>query len=82
MFNQFNERATNVYVKTIDKFYQKTQHLKQEQSGVTAIEYGLVAVFLTIFIIVVFTSDDRFTHQLQLRFATLASYFANFQFPN
>ncbi|AIZ79016.1 Flp family type IVb pilin [Actinobacillus equuli] len=44
---------------------------KENQKGVTAIEYGLIAVALAILIIAVFYNEDGFIVKLKEKFGTL-----------
>ncbi|WGE64001.1 Flp family type IVb pilin [Actinobacillus equuli subsp. haemolyticus] len=47
------------------------RNFKQNQQGVTAIEYGLIAVALAILIIAVFYNDNGFIVKLKGKFDTL-----------
>ncbi|AFU18997.1 Flp family type IVb pilin [Actinobacillus suis] len=47
------------------------RNFKQNQQGVTAIEYGLIAVALAILIITVFYNDGGFIQSLKAKFADL-----------
>ncbi|WGE47215.1 Flp family type IVb pilin [Actinobacillus equuli] len=47
------------------------RNFKQNQQGVTAIEYGLIAVALAILIIAVFYNQDGFIVKLKGKFDTL-----------
>lgn len=49
------------------------RNFKQNQQGVTAIEYGLIAVALAILIIAVFYNEGGFIQSLKGKFETLTS---------
>ncbi|WGE53557.1 Flp family type IVb pilin [Actinobacillus equuli] len=49
------------------------RNFKQNQQGVTAIEYGLIAVALAILIIAVFYNKDGFIVKLQSKFQALTN---------
>ncbi|WGE42839.1 Flp family type IVb pilin [Actinobacillus equuli] len=48
------------------------RNFRQNQQGVTAIEYGLIAVALAILIIAVFYNNDGFIMKLKEKFVKLA----------
>ncbi|WGE76278.1 Flp family type IVb pilin [Actinobacillus equuli] len=48
-------------------------NFRQNQKGVTAIEYGLIAVALAILIIAVFYNDSGFIQKLKGKFDTLTN---------
>ncbi|WGE70618.1 Flp family type IVb pilin [Actinobacillus equuli subsp. haemolyticus] len=47
------------------------RNFKQNQQGVTAIEYGLIAIALAILIVAVFYSNDGFIVKLKEKFNSL-----------
>ncbi|WP_150539637.1 Flp family type IVb pilin [Actinobacillus vicugnae] len=47
------------------------RNFKQNQQGVTAIEYGLIAVAVAILIVAVFYNDNGFIQQLKAKFDEL-----------
>lgn len=49
------------------------RRFKQDERGVTAIEYGLIAVAVAVMIVAVFYSDTGFVQELQSKFSALAS---------
>lgn len=49
------------------------RNFKQNQQGVTAIEYGLIAVALAILIIAVFYNEGGFIVKLKEKFETLTN---------
>ncbi|TCJ97819.1 pilus assembly protein Flp/PilA [Volucribacter psittacicida] len=49
------------------------RRFKEDKRGVTAIEYGLIAVLIAAFIIVVFNSNEGFIAALKEKFAGLAT---------
>ncbi|MBR0573548.1 MULTISPECIES: Flp family type IVb pilin [Pasteurellaceae] len=64
-----NMLTIQAYVSVTEAFRQ----LKNNQRGVTAIEYGLIAVFIAAFIIVVFGSDDGFISKMKTKFEQLGT---------
>ena len=48
------------------------RRFKQDERGVTAIEYGLIAVAVAVMIVAVFYSDTGFVKNLQSKFSGLA----------
>ena len=52
------------------------RRFKQDERGVTAIEYGLIAVAVAVMIVAVFYSETGFIKNLQSKFSGLASTFA------
>ncbi|MDU8924178.1 Flp family type IVb pilin [Pasteurellaceae bacterium LIM206] len=49
------------------------RQFKQNQKGVTAIEYGLIAIAMALFIIYVFNNDQGFIGKLKSKFDSLGS---------
>lgn len=49
------------------------RRFKQDERGVTAIEYGLIAVAVAVMIVAVFYSDTGFIKKLQSKFSELAT---------
>lgn len=47
--------------------------LKRNEKGVTAIEYGLIAVAVAVLVVAVFYSDSGFIKKLQGKFDTLTT---------
>lgn len=64
-----NKLTTQAYISATESFRQ----FKQDQRGVTAIEYGLIAVAVAVLIVAVFYSDTGFIKELQSKFNTLTS---------
>ncbi len=62
-----NMLTTKAYVSITEAFYQ----FKKDQRGVTAIEYGLIAVFIAAFIIVVFGDPNGFIESMKTKFGEL-----------
>ncbi|TDQ57641.1 pilus assembly protein Flp/PilA [Mesocricetibacter intestinalis] len=50
---------------------------KENQQGVTAIEYGLIAIVIAVFIIAVFYKDGGFISQLSKKFSDLGKTIAS-----
>ncbi|HDR1201798.1 TPA: Flp family type IVb pilin, partial [Pasteurella multocida] len=49
------------------------RNFKKDERGVTAIEYGLIAVAIALFIVALFYNDGGFMKALKDKFNTLAS---------
>ena len=61
--------TTKAYIKATEAL----RNFKKDEAGVTAIEYGLIAVAIAVLIVAVFYSEDGFINKLQSQFSTLAS---------
>lgn len=59
--------TTKAYIAVTEGF----RRFKQNQQGVTAIEYGLIAVAVAVLIVAVFYNNDGFIQQLKGKFAEL-----------
>ena len=68
-----NALTTKAYIKATEAF----RSFKNNQQGVTAIEYGLIAVAVAAMIGVVFYSNDGFIQKLQSKFGSLAATMSN-----
>lgn len=64
-----NALTTKAYIKATEAF----RSFKNNQQGVTAIEYGLIAVAVAVLIVAVFYNKDGFIDQLKNKFTTLAT---------
>ena len=64
-----NALTTKAYIKATEAF----RSFKNNQQGVTAIEYGLIAVAVALMIVAVFYNDKGFLTQIKAKFATLTS---------
>lgn len=64
-----NALTTKAYIKATEAF----RSFKNNQAGVTAIEYGLIAVAIAVLIVAVFYNSDGFIAKLQSKFSTLAT---------
>ncbi|WP_427834263.1 Flp family type IVb pilin [Actinobacillus pleuropneumoniae] len=62
---------SNLTTKAYISVTEGIRRFKENQQGVTAIEYGLIAVAVAILIVAVFYKEDGFIQQLQLKFKTL-----------
>ncbi|MFZ7343973.1 Flp family type IVb pilin [Avibacterium volantium] len=49
------------------------RRFKENQQGVTAIEYGLIAVAVAVLVVAVFYKDGGFIDELKKQFATLTT---------
>ena len=68
-----NALTTKAYIKATEAF----RSFKNNQQGVTAIEYGLIAVAVAVLIVAVFYNKDGFIDQLKNKFTTLATQVGN-----
>ena len=62
----------NFLTKTYINVTEGVRRFKQDERGVTAIEYGLIAVAVAVMIVAVFYSDTGFIKSLQSKFSGLA----------
>lgn len=62
---------SNLTTKAYISVTEGIRRFKENQQGVTAIEYGLIAVAVAILIVAVFYSNDGFIQQLKAKFETL-----------
>ncbi|MDG6882644.1 Flp pilus assembly protein, pilin Flp [Phocoenobacter uteri] len=69
----FNNLTTKAYVSITEAFHS----FKNDQRGVTAIEYGLIAIFIAAFIIYVFNTDGGFIDNMVSKFSSLSSKIAS-----
>ncbi|AKO45544.1 Flp family type IVb pilin [[Haemophilus] ducreyi] len=60
--------TTKAYISTSETLRNKMKTFRQDQQGVTAIEYGLIAVAVAVLIIAVFYSEDGFLFKLREKF--------------
>ena len=59
--------TTKAYIAVTEAF----NNFKKDERGVTAIEYGLIALAMATFIILVFGNDGGFIAQLKAKFDSL-----------
>ncbi len=64
-----NTLTTKAYIKATEAF----RSFKENQAGVTAIEYGLIAVAVAVLIVAVFYNTDGFIAKLQSKFSLLTA---------
>lgn len=64
-----NTLTTKAYIKATEAF----RSFKNNQQGVTAIEYGLIAVAVAVLIVAVFYNSDGFIAELKSKFSVLTS---------
>lgn len=62
---------SNLTTKAYISVTEGIRRFKENQQGVTAIEYGLIAVAVAILIVAVFYNNDGFIQQLKAKFDTL-----------
>ena len=65
----------NVLTKAYINVTEAARRFKQDQRGVTALEYGLIAVAVAVLIVAVFygSGDDGFIAKLQAQFKSLTT---------
>ncbi|MDU7785194.1 MAG: Flp family type IVb pilin [Aggregatibacter aphrophilus] len=68
-----NTLTTKAYIKATEAF----RSFKNNQQGVTAIEYGLIAIAVAVLIVAVFYSDTGFIKKLQSKFSSLTTTIGN-----
>lgn len=66
-----NTLSTKAYIAATEAVRSGIQRFKQNESGVTAIEYGLIAICITAFIIYVFYDDGGFIKAMAKKFTGL-----------
>jgi fimbrial protein flp len=64
-----NALTTKAYIKATEAF----RSFKENQKGVTAIEYGLIAIAVAVLIVAVFYNQDGFIAKLKTKFSDLTS---------
>ena len=62
---------SNLTTKAYISVTEGIRRFKENQQGVTAIEYGLIAVAVAVLIVAVFYNSDGFIVKLQEKFKTL-----------
>ncbi|AFF24176.1 Flp family type IVb pilin [Pasteurella multocida] len=65
----FSKLTTQAYIAVTESI----RNFKKDERGVTAIEYGLIAVAIALFIVALFYNDGGFMKALKDKFNTLAS---------
>ena len=70
--NMFN-LTTKAYIKATEAL----RNFKKDEAGVTAIEYGLIAVAVAVLIVAVFYNSNGFINKLNGQFTNLANTVAN-----
>ncbi|HDX1191955.1 TPA: Flp family type IVb pilin [Pasteurella multocida] len=63
----FSKLTTQAYIAVTESI----RNFKKDERGVTAIEYGLIAVAIALFIVALFYKDGGFMQALQTKFKTL-----------
>ena len=72
-----NEKMFNLTTKAYIKVTEAVRNFKNNEDGVTAIEYGLIAVAIAVLIIAAFYGDTSFVGKLKAKFAELATTVGN-----
>lgn len=67
----FSELTTKAYIITTESLRNSVQSFKTNQQGVTAIEYGLIAVAIAGLVTTVFYDNGGFIEQLKNKFSDL-----------
>lgn len=68
----------NLTTKAYISITEAIRNFKNDQRGVTAIEYGLIAIAMAVFIVFVFSSKGGFIEQLKAKFGDLGNTLKNF----
>ena len=68
-----NEKMFNLTTKAYIKATEAVRNFKNNEDGVTAIEYGVIAVAIAVLIIAAFYTDGSFVKNLQAKFSALAT---------
>ncbi|WP_443090812.1 Flp family type IVb pilin [Basfia succiniciproducens] len=71
---------TNLTTKTYIATTEAIRRFKQDHKGVTAIEYGLIAVVMAAFIVYVFADDTSFVQSLKEKFSDVSTSVGNATF--
>lgn len=69
----FNKLTTQAYISVTESL----RKFKENQSGVTAIEYGLIAVAVAVLIVAVFYNNNGFIEVMKGKFNTLTTTVTN-----
>ena len=67
----------NLTTKAYIKATEAVRNFKKDEAGVTAIEYGLIAVAIAVLIVAVFYSNNGFKAALENQFNNLSSTVSN-----
>lgn len=65
----FNALTTKAYISITESI----RRFKENQQGVTAIEYGLIAIAIAALIVAVFYNNDGFIMKLKTKFGDLTN---------
>ncbi|MDP9500967.1 Flp family type IVb pilin [Bisgaard Taxon 45] len=69
----FSKLTTQAYIAVTESI----RAFKKDERGVTAIEYGLIAVAIALFIVALFYNDGGFMKALKEKFETLSNTISN-----
>lgn len=69
----------NLTTKAYISVTEAIRNFKKDQRGVTAIEYGLIALAMAVFIVFVFSGPDGFVESLKKKFAELSGTVSSFK---
>ncbi|AOF53495.1 fimbrial protein [Rodentibacter caecimuris] len=64
-----SQLTTKAYISVTEAF----RNFRKDERGVTAIEYGLIAVAVAVLIVAVFYNDNGFIQQLKAKFESLTT---------
>lgn len=68
----------NLTTKAYISVTEAIRNFKNDQRGVTAIEYGLIAIAMAVFIVFVFSGSKGFIHELGEKFKALGNTLKDF----
>ncbi|OOF78688.1 fimbrial protein [Rodentibacter caecimuris] len=68
-----SQLTTKAYISVTEAF----RNFRKDERGVTAIEYGLIAVAVAVLIVAVFYNDNGFIQQLKAKFESLTTTIQN-----
>lgn len=72
----------NLMTKSYIALTEGLRNFKEDNKGVTAIEYGLIALAVAVFVIFVFTNDGGFIAQMKNKFHELGESIKGFTVKN
>ncbi|MFK3619110.1 Flp family type IVb pilin [Pasteurella multocida] len=74
----FSKLTTQAYIAVTESI----RNFKKDERGVTAIEYGLIAVAIALFIVALFYNDGGFMKALKQKFTDLSTTISDAQSIN
>lgn len=70
----------NLTTKAYISVTEAIRNFKKDQRGVTAIEYGLIAIAMAAFIVFIFSGEEGFVKSLGKKFSELSKTVGDFKF--